>query len=155
MAKEKKMANAINIKNKKAWHDYEIIEKFVAGMQLKGTEIKSIRLGKASLVDSYCAFNGTELFVKNLQIAEYNWGTHYNHIPGRERKLLLNKKELKKLSKNVKERGYTIITLRLFISDNGYAKLEIALARGKKEYDKREDLKKKDTQRQLERLRKY
>lgn len=149
------MANIINIKNKKAWHDYEIIEKFVAGMQLKGTEIKSIRMGKASLVDSYCVFNKNELFVKNLQIAEYNWGTHYNHIPGRERKLLLNRRELKKLSKNVKERGYTIITLRLFISDNGYAKLEIALARGKKEYDKREDLKKKDTQRQLERLTRF
>lgn len=149
------MANVINIKNKKAWHDFEILEKFIAGMQLKGTEIKSIRMGKAGLVDSYCYFVNGELFVKNMQIAEYNWGTHYNHIPGRERKLLLNRRELKKLEKNVKERGYTIIVLRLFISEKGYAKLEIALGKGKKEYDKREDLKKKDTQRQLERLSRY
>ena len=149
------MANIINIKNKKAWHDYEITEKFIAGMQLKGTEIKSIRMGKASLVDSYCHFINGELYVKNMQIAEYNWGTHYNHLPGRERKLLMTRRELKKLEKNVKERGYTIVTLRLFISENGYAKLEIALARGKREYDKREDLKKKDTQRQLERLTRY
>jgi SsrA-binding protein len=149
------MTNVVNIKNKKAWHDYEISEKFVAGMQLKGTEIKSIRMGKASLVDSYCYFADGELYVKNMHIAEYYWGTHYNHLPGRERKLLMTKRELKKLQKNVKERGYTIVTLRLFISENGYAKLEIALARGKKEYDKREDLKKKDTQRQLERLTRY
>jgi SsrA-binding protein len=146
------MANRINIKNKKAWHDYEIIEKFTAGMQLTGTEIKSIRQGKASLVDSYCYFINGELFVKNMQIAEYEYGTHYNHDPKRDRKLLLQKKELKKLEKNVKEKGYTIIVLSLFISDKGYAKLEISLARGKKEYDKREDIKKKDTQRQLERL---
>jgi len=124
-------------------------------MQLKGTEIKSIRMGKASLVDSYCYFVKGELYVKNMQIAEYNWGTHYNHLPGRERKLLLNRRELKKLEKNVKERGYTIIVLRLFISEKGYAKLEIALGKGKKEYDKREDMKKKDTQRQLERLSRY
>lgn len=149
------MANVINIKNKKAWHDFEILEKFIAGMQLKGTEIKSIRMGKASLVDSYCYFVKGELYVKNMQIAEYNWGTHYNHLPGRERKLLLNRRELKKLEKNVKERGYTIIVLRLFISEKGYAKLEIALGKGKKEYDKREDMKKKDTQRQLERLSRY
>src|SRR4030042_744808 len=146
------MANVVSIKNKKAWHDYEMIEKFIAGMQLKGTEIKSIRMGRASLVDSYCHFVNGELFVKNMQIAEYTWGTHYNHLPGRERKLLMTRRELKKLEKNVKERGYTIVTLRLFISEKVYAKLEIALARGKKEYDKREDLKKKDTQRQLERL---
>ena len=149
------MANIINIKNKKVWHDYEITEKFIAGMQLKGTEIKSIRMGKASLVDSYCHFINGLLFVKIMQIDVYNWGTHYNHLPGRERKLLMTRRELKKLEKNVKERGYTIVTLRLFISENGYAKLEIALARGKREYDKREDLKKKDTQRQLERLTRY
>lgn len=149
------MANVINIKNKKAWHDYEVIEKYIAGIQLKGTEIKSIRMGKASLVDSYCHFVNGELFVKNMQIAEYRWGTHYNHLPGRERKLLLTRRELKKLEKNVKERGYTIVTLRLFISENGYAKLEIALARGRKEYDKREEMKKRDTQRQLERLTRY
>lgn len=149
------MANVVSIKNKKAWHDYEMIEKYIAGMQLKGTEIKSIRMGRASLADSYCHFVNGELFVKNMQIAEYNWGTHYNHLPGRERKLLMTRRELKKLEKNVKERGYTIVTLRLFISEKGYAKLEIALARGKKEYDKREDLKKKDTQKQLKRLSRY
>jgi SsrA-binding protein len=149
------MANVVNIKNKKALHDYEIIEKYIAGIQLKGTEIKSIRMGKASLVDSYCHFVNGELFVKNMQIAEYRWGTHYNHLPGRERKLLLTGRELKKLEKNVKERGYTIVTLRLYISENGFAKLEIALARGRKEYDKREEMKKKDTQRQLERLSRY
>lgn len=149
---QSKMANTINIKNKKAWHDYEVIEKFIAGMQLTGTEIKSIRLGKASLVDSYCYFVNSELYVKNMHITEYNWGTHYNHQPTRDRKLLLNAKELRKLSRNVKEKGLTIVTLRLFISENGYAKLEIAMARGKKEFDKREDLKQRDTKRQLDRL---
>lgn len=149
------MANVVNIKNKKAWHDYEITEKFIAGIQLKGTEIKSIRMGKASLADSYCHFVNGELYVKNMQIAEYKWGTHYNHLPGRDRKLLLTSRELKKLEKNVKERGYTIVALRLFIAENGFAKLEIALARGRKEYDKREEMKKRDTQRQLERLSRY
>lgn len=149
------MANKINIQNKKAWHDFEIIEKFTAGIQLTGTEIKSIRMGKASLVDSYCYFSNNELFVKNMQIAEYDYGTHYNHAPKRDRKLLLQRKELRKLEKNVKEKGLTITVLHLFISDKGLAKLEIALARGKKEYDKREDIKKKDTQRQLDRLSKF
>lgn len=149
------MANKINIQNKKAWHDFEIIEKFTAGIQLTGTEIKSIRMGKASLVDSYCYFSNNELFVKNMQIAEYDYGTHYNHAPKRDRKLLLQRKELRKLEKNVKEKGLTITVLHLFISDKGLAKLEIALARGKKEYDKREDIKKKDTQRQLDRLSRF
>ncbi len=146
------MPNTINIKNKKAWHDYEIIEKFIAGMQLTGTEIKSIRLGKVSLVDSFCYFTGGELYVKNMQIAEYSWGSHYNHVPDRDRKLLLTSKELKKLDRHVREKGTTIIALRLFISDRGYAKLEIGLAKGKREYDKREDLKKKENKRQLDRL---
>lgn len=148
------MANKINIKNKKAWHNYEFIEKFTAGMQLTGTEIKSIRLGKASLVDSFCFFQKGELWVKGMHIAEYKWGSHYNHDPKRNRKLLLTRRELRRLEKNVKEKGLTIIALHLFIADNGYAKLEIALARGKREYDKREDMKKKDTKRQLDRLRK-
>ena len=149
------MSNKINIKNKKAWHDYEVLDRFTAGLQLKGTEIKSIRMGKASLVDSFCHFVNGELYVKNMQISEYFWGNIFNHDPNRERKLLLNGRELSKLHRAVKEKGLTIITLRLFISDNGYAKLEIALARGQKEYDKRETLKKKDSQRQLERLRKF
>jgi SsrA-binding protein len=148
------MANKIHIKNKKAFHDYEILEKYVAGIQLKGPEIKSIRLGKVSLVDSYCLFHQGELFVRGLQIAEYAWTSYNKHEPGRDRKLLLNKQELKKLQRKTRESGLTIITLRIFISDSGYAKLEIGLARGKKEYDKRETIKRKDTQRQMQRLQK-
>jgi len=142
----------IDIRNKKAWHEYEILDKFVAGIQLTGTEIKSIRAGKASLVDSYCYFNQGELYVKGMHIAEYTFGNLFNHFPKRDRKLLLNKRELKKLEKNVKEKGLTIVTLKIFIAESSYAKVEIALARGKKEFDKREDIKKKDTQRQLDRL---
>ena len=146
------MANRINISNKKAWHDYEIIEKYTAGIVLAGTEIKSIRQGKVSLSDSYCIFEGNNLYVKGMQIADYEYGSYNKHIPGRERKLLMNRTELNKLSRKVKETGLTIITLRIFIGDNGFAKLEIALARGKKEYDKRETIKRKDTQRTMERL---
>jgi SsrA-binding protein len=146
------MGNKINIRNKKAYHDYEILEKYVAGIQLQGTEIKSIRLGKVSLVESYCLFHKDELYVRGMQIADYAWGSYNKHEPGRDRKLLLNRQELKKLQRKTKESGLTIITLRIFLSDSGYAKLEIGLAKGKKEYDKRETLKRKDTQRQLDRL---
>jgi SsrA-binding protein len=142
----------INIKNKKAWHDYEILDKFVAGMQLTGTEIKSIRAGKATLVDSYCYFNQGELYVKGMHVTEYDFGSIYNHFPKRDRKLLLTHRELRKLEKTVREKGLTIIALRIFIAESSYAKLEIALARGKKEFDKREDLKKKDTRRELDRV---
>ena len=142
----------INIKNKKAWHDYEFMEKFTAGMQLTGTEIKSIRAGKASLVDSYCYFRENELYVKGMHIAEYDFGNINNHDPKRDRKLLLSRKELRKLAKNIKEKGLTIMALHMFIAKNGYAKLEIALAKGKKEYDKREDLKQKDSKRELDRM---
>jgi len=142
----------INIRNKKAWHDYEFLEHFTAGMQLTGTEIKSIRAGKASLVDAYCFFSENELWVKGMHISEYDFGNLNNHDPKRDRKLLLNRKELRKLSKNIKEKGLTIIALRIFLAENGYAKLEIALAKGKKEYDKREDLKKKDSKRELDRM---
>lgn len=148
------MANKINIRNKKAFHDYEILDKYVAGIKLSGTEIKSIRLGKVSLVEAYCLFQGRELFVRGMQIAEYAWASFNSHLPGRDRKLLLNKHELKKLQRKVRESGLTIAALRLFMSDSGYAKLEIGLARGKREYDKRETIKRKDTQRQMERLRK-
>jgi len=141
----------INIKNKKVWHEYEILDKYVAGIQLTGTEIKSIRGGKASLVDSYCYFNQGELFVKGMYVSEYDFGSIFNHFPRRDRKLLLNRRELKKLDRMVREKGLTIVTLRIFIAENNYAKLEIALARGKKEYDKREDMKAKDTQRELDR----
>ncbi len=148
------MANRINIKNKKAYHDYEILEKYIAGIQLKGSEIKSIRLGKVSLADSYCLFHQGELYVRGMQIAEYAWSSYNRHDPGRDRKLLLNSQELRKLQRKTRESGLTIITLRIFIADSGYAKLEIGLARGKKEYDKRETIKRKDTQRQLARLHK-
>ncbi|HLO58089.1 MAG TPA: SsrA-binding protein SmpB [Bacteroidales bacterium] len=146
---------AIEIKNKKAWHEYEILDKFVAGIVLTGTEIKSIRAGKASLVDSYCYFSEGELYVKGMHITEYDFGNIFNHFPKRDRKLLLTKRELKKLQKNVKEKGLTIVTLKIFIADTSYAKLEIALARGKKEYDKREDLKKKDATRIMDRMMKH
>jgi SsrA-binding protein len=148
------MGNRINIKNKKAYHDYEILERYNAGIQLTGTEIKSIRLGKVSLVEAYCLFQNNELYVRGMQIAEYAWASYNSHTPGRDRKLLLNRKELKKLQRKVKESGLTIAALRLYMADSGFAKLEIGLARGKREYDKRETIKRKDTQRQMERLHK-
>jgi len=148
------MANRINIRNKKAFHDYEILERYVAGIQLTGTEIKSIRQGRVSLVEAYCLFHKDELYVRGMQIAEYAWASYNSHVPGRERRLLLNKQELRKLQRKVKESGLTIAALRIFLADSGYAKLEIGLARGKKEYDKRETIKRKDTQRQMDRLRK-
>jgi len=148
------MANAINIRNKKAYHDYEILEKFVAGIQLQGTEIKSIRMGKVSLVEAYCAFENDELYVRGMQIADYAWGSYNKHEPGRDRKLLMTRHELKKLKRKTRESGLTIAALKLFILNSGYAKLEIGLARGKREYDKRETIKRKDTQRQMDRLHK-
>jgi SsrA-binding protein len=143
--------NKINISNKKAFFNYEILDKYIAGIRLQGTEIKSIRLGKASLVDSFCDFEGHELFVKNLNISEYVLGTHYNHAPRRTRKLLLERTELFKLRRAAEQKGLTIIPLRLFISEKGFAKLEIALAKGKKEYDKRDTIKDRDSKRDLAR----
>jgi len=148
------MANKINIRNKKAYHDYEILDKYVAGIQLQGTEIKSIRMGKVSLGESYCLFQNGELYVRGMQIAEYAWSSFNKHVPGRDRKLLLTRHELKKLQRKTRESGLTIIALRIYISDSGYAKLDIGLARGKREYDKRETIKRKDAQRQLDRLKK-
>ena len=144
--------NQINIKNRRASFDYEILERYMAGIQLAGTEIKSIRGGHASLVDTFCYFNKGELWVKGMRVAEYFYGTFNNHVPDRERKLLLKKKELSKLERKLKEAGLTIVPLRLFINERGYAKLEIALARGKKQYDKRETLKEKDAKRDIERV---
>ena len=141
----------VNIKNKKASYEYFLIEKFTAGIQLTGTEIKSIRYGKASIREAYCAFNGHELFVRNMNISEYKLGTHYNHEPKRERKLLLNKRELKKLQTKINEKGFTLVPILLFINDKGLAKLEIALAKGKHTYDKRATLKEKDIKRDLDR----
>ncbi|MCX6268295.1 MAG: SsrA-binding protein SmpB [Bacteroidetes bacterium] len=145
------MQKSVNIRNKRASHEYFLIQEVTAGIQLTGTEIKSIRDGTASIADAYCTFTGSELFVRNMHIAEYSYGTHYNHEPKRDRKLLLTKRELKKLAVKVKERGFTIIPVLLFINDNGMAKLTIALARGKHAYDKRETLKQKDHKREIER----
>ncbi|MEI7982477.1 MAG: SsrA-binding protein SmpB [Bacteroidota bacterium] len=145
------MEKTITIRNKRASHEFFLIQEFTAGIQLTGTEIKSIRDGKASLVDGYCTFTGSELFIRNMHIAEYSFGTHYNHDPKRDRKLLLTKRELKKLAVKVKERGFTIIPVLLFINENGLAKLTVALARGKHSYDKRETLKQKDMQREMDR----
>ena len=156
MSKEKKQfKNNINIRNKLARFDYEILDKYIAGIQLVGTEIKAIREGKASLSDSFCEFNDRgELFVVNMYINEYSHGTHYNHQPKRERKLLLNKKELRKLKREVDKNGMTIVPLRMFITEKGWAKLEIGLARGRKKYDKRELLKERDIKRQLDQVKK-
>ncbi|MCQ2226514.1 MAG: SsrA-binding protein SmpB [Bacteroidales bacterium] len=145
----------INIKNKRATFDYELIDKYIAGIQLYGTEIKSLRGGHGSLVDSYCYFNKGELWVKGMRISEYFYGTFNNHIPDRERKLLLQKKELVKLERKVKESGLTIVPHHLFINERGLAKLEIFLARGKREYDKRESLKEKDSKRDMDRIKKH
>ncbi len=142
----------IVIKNRRATFDYEILDTWTAGIVLAGTEIKSLRLGKASLVDCYCYFHGGELFVKGMNIAEYHWGTYNNHQPKRDRKLLLNRKELSKLERASQDVGLTIVALRLFINDRGLAKLVIGLARGRKSYDKREYLKEKDAKREIERL---
>jgi SsrA-binding protein len=147
-------AGNIVIKNKKASHDYEFIEKFVAGIVLSGTEIKSIRLGKATLADSYCFFNNGELFIKGMHIAEYWWGNLNNHDPFRERKLLLTSRELRKIDRKIKESGLTIIVIKVFINDRGLAKAEIAISKGRKEYDKREILKRKDASREMDRMRK-
>lgn len=141
----------IKIKNKRASFDFELSDRYIAGIQLYGTEIKSIKEGKASLVDSYCLFERDELWVKNMHISEYKFGSFSNHEAKRERKLLLNRKELSKLIRATKETGYTIVPTLLFINEKGLAKLEIALARGKKNYDKRESLKEKEDKRFMDR----
>ena len=148
------MQKTVNILNKRAKFDYEILDKYTAGIILTGTEIKSIRLGKASIAESFCEFHEGELFLINSHIEEYLYGTHYNHKAKSERKLLLNKRELKKLNKDSDNKGLTIIPLRLFTNEKGLAKLEIALCRGKKNYDKRESLKEQDTKRDLDRIKK-
>lgn len=141
-------SSSILIKNKRATFDYEISERFTAGIQLVGTEIKSIRDGKASLTDTYCTFINNELWVKNMHIATYFFGTYNNHEVRRDRKLLLTKKELRKLSRATKETGYTIVPTKMYINAKGLAKLEIGLARGKKNYDKRQALKEKEAKRE-------
>ncbi len=141
----------INIKNKRAGFDYEFIETYTAGIVLTGTEIKSIRLGKASLVDTFCIFEKNELWVRNIYIAEYFYGSYNNHTARRGRKLLLNKKELKKIARLVKETGYTIVPTRMFLNERGLVKVNIAVARGKKQYDKRQSLREKDDKRAMDR----
>ncbi|HZK08643.1 MAG TPA: SsrA-binding protein SmpB [Bacteroidales bacterium] len=145
------MANIIEIKNKKASYQYFLVEELTAGMQLTGTEIKSIRLGRANIGDAFCAFKGDELFVKDMHVAVYTFGSIYNHEPKRDRKLLLNRRELKKLATKVNEKGFTIIPVLLFVNEKGLAKLNIALARGKHYYDKRETIKRKDVERDMDR----
>jgi len=142
----------INIKNKRARFDYEILDTFTAGILLSGTEIKAIRAAKAHINEAFCQMIKNELFVVNMHISEYTYGTHYNHVPNQPRKLLLNKRELKQIKRKIIEKGLTIIPLRLFLSERGLAKLEIAVAKGKKSYDKRKSIKEKDNKRELERI---
>jgi SsrA-binding protein len=146
-----KPVSSIQIRNKRASFDYELIEFFTAGIVLTGTEIKSIRLGKVSLSDSFCIMVQGELWAKNIQIAEYFFGNYNNHQPKRDRKLLLTKRELRKLTRLTKETGFTIVPVKLFINDKGLAKLDVAVAKGKKAYDKREALKEKDDKREMAR----
>lgn len=146
------MESAVRIKNKKASFEYHLLDKYTAGIQLTGTEIKSIRLSKASIKEAYCVFIDNELWVKNMHIAEYSHGGYNNHDPKRMRKLLLSRQELDKLSKKLKNKGLTIVPVVLFISKGGYAKLEIALAQGKKLFDKRDDLRTKDDKRSMDRM---
>ena len=149
------ISSQINIKNKRASFEYHLLDKYVAGLQLLGTEIKSIREGKANINDSFCSFFEDGLYIRNMHIAEYSFGSFYNHEAKRDRKLLLTKKELKKLKEKGEERGFTIVPLRIFINERGYAKIEIALAQGKKDFDKRETIKERDTKRELDRVMKF
>jgi len=141
----------MELSNRKAYYEYHFEDKYIAGMVLSGTEIKSIRAGKVSFNDSYCIFDKAELYVKSLHIAEYNFGNINNHIPMQERKLLLRKRELKKLENKIKEKGYTIIPLKIFITEKGFAKIEIGLGKGKKIFDKRETIKARETDRDVKR----
>ena len=151
-AKDKdRIKKHVNIVNRRASFEYQFLDKYTAGIMLMGTEIKSIREGKVNMQDGYCVLHNGELYLHNVHISTYTEGTHYNHEPMRTRKLLVNKSELKKLEKGVQEQGVTIIPIRVFISDRGFAKVEIALARGKKLHDKREDIKAKDVKRELDR----
>lgn len=150
--KKQRFSNDVNIKNKQAFFRYELLDKYVAGLVLKGSEIKSIREGKVNLQDGHCYFNRSELFVRGLNITPYSQGTHYNHEADRERKLLLKKSEINRLESKSEEKGLTIVPIRLFINDRGYAKLEIALAKGKKIHDKRESIKERDVKRELSRI---
>ncbi|QDH79333.1 SsrA-binding protein SmpB [Echinicola soli] len=152
MKKENRFSKIVNIKNRKASFEYEFLDKYVAGISLKGTEIKSIREGKVSLKEAYCYFKRGELFIKQMHISPYTQAAHFNHDAVRERKLLLNRKELDKLESKLTEKGLSVIPVRIFINDRGLAKVEIALGRGKKLHDKRQDIKRKDAKRELDRM---
>lgn len=142
----------INIRNKRASYDYEILDTWIAGIVLSGTEIKSLRLGKASMTDCYCYFNNGELFVRGMNISEYHWGTYNNHMPKRDRKLLLNRKELVKIERALQDKGQTVVGLKIFINERGLAKLQIGLGKGRKSFDKREYIKEKDAKREMDRV---
>lgn len=152
MAKKNDKPTKINIKNKKAEHDFLILDKYVAGIVLTGTEIKSIRAGKAGLVDTFCYIHNGEIWVKNMYVAEYDFGSYNNHSARRDRKLLLQKKEIRHLTADTKAPGFTLVPLRLYIDENNRAKLQIALCRGKKEFDKRAALKDKQDRREMDRI---
>jgi SsrA-binding protein len=146
-----KIEKNVEIKNRRASFEYSFLEKYTAGIMLMGTEIKSIRQGKINLTDAYCLFLGEGLYIRQMNISKYNEGTHYNHDPLRDRKLLLTKRELRKLQNSLKDVGLTMIPTRMYISDRGFAKVEIALAKGKKLYDKRDSIKEKDVKRSMDR----
>jgi SsrA-binding protein len=148
----KKIEKSVSIKNKKVFFEYEVIDSYYAGLVLTGTEIKSIRLSQVQIQDAYCYFHKNELWMKNMNIAHYKEGTHYNHDPLRDRKLLLKKVELRKINKRSEERGVSIVVTKIFINDRGFAKAEIAIAKGKKLHDKRESIKTKDLNRELQRI---
>ncbi len=152
---KKNNTNTVNIRNKRATFDYEILDTFTAGLVLTGTEVKSLRAGKAGLTDTFCIFDKGELWVKNAYIAEYFYGTYNNHNSHRDRKLLLSRKELRGLANDSKEPGLTIVPLRLFFNDRGFAKMDIALCKGKKQFDKRESIKDQESKRELDRARKH
>lgn len=139
----------ISIRNKRATYDFEILDTYIAGIVLTGTEIKSLRLGKASLTDCYCYFNNGELFVRGMNISEYHWGTYNNHMPKRDRKLLLNRKELLKLQCSLQDKGLSVVGLKLFINERGLAKLQIGLGKGRKSFDKREYIKERDARKEI------
>lgn len=149
------MKNEVQIKNKRAYFDYHIVEKFNAGIVLLGTEIKSVRQGKVNMSDAFCMFIGSTLYARNLHISEYSHSSFYNHDIKRDRVLLLQKKELKKLKAKSEEKGYTIVPLRIFTNERGFAKMEIALAQGKKEFDKRDSIKERESKRELDRAMKF
>ena len=155
MAKNNNHNNTVNIKNRKATFDYEIVETFTAGIVLTGTEIKSIRQGKVGLTDTYCSVINGEVWVKNMYIAEYSFGSYNNHMTHRDRKLLLNRKEIRRIAKDSLQPGFSIVPLRLFINDRGLAKLVIATARGKKQYDKRQSIKEREDKRSIDRMFKH